>query len=337
MGKKIIQVYLALSLVTVAAAALSGSVSAQTTLLREKAYGAAGLDRMRIQLEFLTDSICGGRATGTAGSSETIFWLNRRFRKIGLLPMLESGYVQGFDTQVGPRGHNVIGMMGGGREGNDSYVVVMAHFDGLGKLEGKLYPGADSNASGVVCMLSAAEMLKKMKGFKTNYKRNFIFVGLDAKGMGMAGAYSLWDEIASGKLIDPVSGLAVTPEKIALVINIDQIGCSMSPLKKGWTQYMIVLGLAGNEPLKNKLTRCNLRYDVGIDLAFDYYGSRDFTELFLRKVSDQRVFLENGVPAVLLTSGLTMNNNKPYDNVESLNLRVLHRRTMLLFHWLENI
>lgn len=292
---------------------------------------------MRLQIEFLTDTICGGRATGTRGSNETIFWLKRRFAKIGMLPMTENGYVRGFDTEREVRGHNVIGMLPGRAEGNSTYVIVTAHFDGLGTLEGKIYPGADSNASGVVCMLSAAEMLKKMQGFKTNYKRNFIFVGLDAKGMGMAGSYSLWDDIASGRLIDPVSGLAVTPEKIALVINIDQIGSSMSPLKKGWTQYMIVLGLAGNEPLKNKLTRCNLRYNVGIDLAFDYYGSKDFTDLFLHKVSDQRVFLENGVPAVLLTSGLTMNNNKPYDNVESLNLRVLHRRTMLLFHWLENI
>lgn len=336
MEKKIIQARLALSLVATLVL-FGGSVSAQTTLLREKAYGSAGIDRMRIQLEFLTDTICGGRATGTAGSSETVFWLRRRFRKIGLLPMMENGFVQGFETEAGPRGHNVIGMMPGGREGNDSYVIVMAPFDGLGKLNGKFYPGADSNASGVVCMLSSAEMLKKMKSFKTNYKRNFIFVGLDAKRMGMAGSRSLWDAIEAGLLVDPLSGETVTKEKIALVINIDQIGSSMSPLKKGYSQYMIVLGLKPDEPLRNKLTRCNLRYNVGLDLAFDYYGSRDFTDLFLNKVSDQKVFLEHGVPAVLLTSGLTMNNNKTYDNIESLNVRVLHRRTMLLFHWLENI
>lgn len=335
MVKKIIQVYLALSLT----AALIGGTEgkAQITLLREKAYGAAGTDRMRIQLEFLTDSICGGRATGSKGACETAFWLKRRMVKIGMMPMMEEGYVHGFDTEIGARGHNVIGMLPGGKEGNDSYVIVTAHYDGLGKLDGKMYPGADSNASGVVCMLSAAEMLKKMKSFKTNYKRNYIFVGLDAKGMGMAGAYSLWDMIEQGMLTDPLTGRAVTPEKIALVINIDQIGSTMSPLKKGYVQYLIVLGLESNDPMRAKLTKCNLRYNIGIDLGFSYYGSKDFTELFLHKVSEQKVFLEHGVPAVLLTSGLTMNNNKTYDNIESLNMRVLHRRTMLLFHWLENI
>ena len=32
-----------------------------------------------------------------------------------------------------------------------------------------------------------------------------------------------------------------------------------------------------------------------------------------------------------------MNNNKPYDTVETLDMNVLKRRVWLIFHWLERM
>ena len=74
-------------------------------------------------------------------------------------------------------------------------------------------------------------------------------------------------------------------------------------------------------------------YDIGLDLGFTYYGSANFTKLFYR-LSDQKVFVDNRIPSILFTSGITMNNNKPRDKASTLNMEVLHKRIYLIYHWL---
>jgi hypothetical protein len=81
---------------------------------------------------------------------------------------------------------------------------------------------------------------------------------------------------------------------------------------------------------------CNDSYDIGLDLGFTYYGSENFTKLFYR-LSDQNVFAENRIPAVMFTSGITLNNNKPRDTVSTLNMEVLQKRIYLIYHWIEKM
>lgn len=287
------------------------------------------------QIEFLSDSLCGGRATGTAGSTESAFWLIRRFRQIGLVPM-DGHWATHFYE---PFGRNVIGFLtGASKRHNDSYIIVMAHYDGIGTLNGTLYPGADSNASGVVAMLGIAEMFSTMRRIGRAYGSNIIFAALDAKASSMKGAKALWKTIEDGKMTDPESGATVTPDKIKMVVNIDQIGGTMSRLKSGRKDFIIMLGREAAGPENaGLLSTCNLKYGTGLELGYDYFGSKDFTNIFYRRVSDQRVFLEHGIPSVLFTSGITMNNNKPYDTADSLDMSILKRRIWLMFHWLERI
>ena len=96
----------------------------------------------------------------------------------------------------------------------------------------------------------------------------------------------------------------------------------------------------GNDSLpKDKrmnLEVCNMMHDINLDLCFSYYGSKAFTEVFYR-LSDQRVFVDNRIPAVFFTSGITMNTNKTRDTAENLNFEVLHKRIRLIYHWLESM
>ena len=55
------------------------------------------------------------------------------------------------------------------------------------------------------------------------------------------------------------------------------------------------------------------------------------------RLSDQRVFIDNGIPAVMFTSGITMNNNKTRDKATSLNYPILKKRIYLIYHWLEKM
>lgn len=336
MSKKIfisILVFLAQACVlSVCAAAQNPWITGDTT-----AHNLVWSEKLYRQVSFLSDTLCGGRATGTAGNNEAAFWIVRNFRKAGL-KAFNGSYAQHLVTEDGTVGHNIVGMLQGSRKKPcDSYIIIGAHYDHLGVLGGKMYPGADSNASGTAALVTLAGMFSTMKTLGKVYSQNIIFVAFDAHGMSLAGSYSLWEMISSGALKDPVTGEAVTEDKISLMVNIDQIGSSLSPLASGRPDYMIMLG---NEKLekedRSKITHCNLFYGTDLEISHTYYGSKDFTRVFY-SLSDQRVFIENGVPAVLFTSGITLNNNKTYDTAETLDYDTFRKRIILIFHWIEKL
>lgn len=294
-------------------------------------------EKLERQIGFLTDSLCQGRGIGTKGGIETSAWVAREFNKTGLMKM-NGTWFKSFITDKGAIGHNVVGMLPGGTQNCSSYVIVGAHFDHLGTLDGKHYPGADANASGTAALTNIAEMLSVMKySVGKRYASNIIFIGFDGKEADMAGSKAIWKMISDGELTDPVTGKVISPKQISLMVNIDQIGASISPLRPDRPDYIIMLGNHRIKPSKrDQLYMCNRLYITHLDLGFDYYGSENFTKIFYR-LSDQRVFIDNGIPSVLFTSGITMKTNKTYDNAASLDYPVLRKRIMLMFHWIEKM
>jgi len=287
-------------------------------------------------LEFLSGDLCEGRATGSRGSVEAAAWIARRFSSAGLKAIGDS-YFHSFEAANGKPARNVIGFFPGSlKSGRQRYVIVAANYDGYGMLGGKTYPGADSNCSGVVSMLEIAGTFARMQKMTRTYNKSILFVALDAKRLSMGGAKALWSMIDAGELKDPQTGETITKEKIALMVNLDQLGSSLSPLSSGRKDYMIAL-CGSNPGFFNMLSDCNIRYGTCLELAPDYYGSKDFTRMFYRNVSDQKPFLDNGIPAVMFTSGITMNNNKPSDKTSTLNIPVLKKRIFLIFEWLEKV
>ena len=140
-----------------------------------------------------------------------------------------------------------------------------------------------------------------------------------------------------GELKDPQTGKVITKDRIHLMVNIDQIGSTLSPLKSGRKDYIIMLGTESLKPVKrDMLSICNRMYGIDLDIDLTYYGSPDFTKMFYR-LSDQRIFIDNGIPAVLFTSGITMNNNKTWDLPDTIDIDVFKKRIFLMYHWLEKM
>lgn len=289
-------------------------------------------DKLVSQLTFLTDSICAGRATASPGAAEAAFWISRQYRMMRLEP-LGAGYSHSFRT--GDRyGHNIVGMVPASVP-SDDYIIIMAHYDHLGVLGGRFYPGADSNASGVVAMLSLAHIQASLSALGRASTANIIYVAVDAKQRSMAGSEALYDELAGGLMRNPRSGALITPQKIQLVVNLDIIGSSLAPVTKGREDFLIMLG--GDDRLRRSLADANYRAGTFMGLSYDYYGSKGYTDMFLNRVSDQRVFIEHGVNSVMFTSGITMRTNKTDDNVSSLNIPVFRKRILLIQSWLEQV
>ncbi len=327
-------------------------------------------ESLRREVEFLSAPSFGGRASGTRGATEAAFWISRHYASIGLMPFDGSwsrsfrlpaeggtGGTDGTGGTGGMRGtggtdggsalknddegcrgavgRNIIGFLPGkNTSGKDKYVIIAAHYDSHGVIDGNLYPGADSNASGVVAMLNLAVMFGKMKELGRDYGKNLIFVATDAKERNSAGAEALMAEIRSGSLRNPSSGEAITMDKIYATVVLDIIGSTLEPIHKGRNDFLIML--SGGQ-FTFDLTRANEGPGLGLDIATNYYGSQSFTEMFHRRFGDQKVFTQNGLTCAVFTSGITMLTNKTSDTAGTLDYEILRKRIFLIFHWLEKI
>lgn len=309
-------------------------------------------ESLRREVEFLSAPSFGGRASGTRGATEAAFWISRHYASIGLMPF-DGSWSRSFRLPAeggtdggsalknddegcrGAVGRNIIGFLPGkNTSGKDKYVIIAAHYDSHGVIDGNLYPGADSNASGVVAMLNLAVMFGKMKELGRDYGKNLIFVATDAKERNSAGAEALMAEIRSGSLRNPSSGEAITMDKIYATVVLDIIGSTLEPIHKGRNDFLIML--SGGQ-FTFDLTRANEGPGLGLDIATNYYGSQSFTEMFHRRFGDQKVFTQNGLTCAVFTSGITMLTNKTSDTAGTLDYEILRKRIFLIFHWLEKI
>ena len=276
----------------------------------------------------VVDHLCaeslGGRATGSRGAAAAAAWIDDQFDNAGL-EYRGGAYLQGFKVG-GSLARNVIGVIPGK---TSKVVIVMAHFDNLGNLGGSFFPGADSNASGVAALFQLVKMFAYMKECHKTYDASLVFVALDGKEKDQAGAADLWARIRDGRL-------GFSPSDISLVVNLDQLGSTMSPITKGNPDYLIMLSEEATGR-RSMLSNAEKSQHIGLELGYDYYGSKDFTKLFYRNISDQRVFLENGIPSVMFTSGITMLNNKPGDTPDTLDYPVLMKRIRLIFYYLDKV
>ena len=257
---------------------------------------------IREDLEHLADPLLEGRGLASRGGTEASFYLTRRLQQCGY----DVRY-QCFPTSRGV-GRNVYAVCKGDPR-SDKYTLVCAHYDGIGTIDGTVYPGADANASGVALLLYLA-------GELSGSGRNFIFAALDAYSEKLAGA-------------EAFAGLSF---KLGMVVNIDTIGSTLAPPNKYRPDFLIALG---GKSYEKQLEVANA--GPGLRLYYDYYRSKGFTEYFYTKISDQAPFLRKGIPAVMFTSGITMKTNKADDTASTLDYEVLERRAALILNWLKSI
>lgn len=271
------------------------------------AYAGDSLsDRLRRDVAFLSDTTHRGREFGYPGEQGAIFYVTKSFREAGLW----TG-VQAFRAN-GRTGHNVIGLTPGFYS---RYILVSAYIDGIGEIDGNIYPGADSNASGVAALIDLASTLSSASFDRST---GIIFVAFDGHGADMSGSRSFMERYRR-------------EYNIVLAVNIDIIGSTLAPVRNNRPDYLIALG--GNA-YDFSLTRANS--GIGLHLSYDYYGSRNFTDLFYKSLGDQKWFVEKKIPAVMFTSGITDNTNKLTDTPQTLDYEIMAKRVLLIGKWLRS-
>lgn len=272
-------------------------------------------------LTYISDDLAQGRATGTWGNLMVAAYIKDKFERYGLYPYNDGHYYDPFIIKEKQRGVNIVGMVPSIIPSN-KYVIVSAHFDHLGTLNGSVYNGADDNASGVTALLNLAEIFGTMRKAQMGPDKNIIFVAFDAKELDMSGSAHF------------VKDLKIDKRNIICNITIDQLGSILEPVHEKDTNYVIILGtntLRGYE--KGKIDMCNKFYNLNLDIDYTFYGSKQFTELYYQ-LSDQFSFNKARIPSLLFTSGFHKHSYKTTDDSDIISYPTLKKRTLLLFYLL---
>lgn len=294
------------------------------------AESALSADSLRSAVAYLAGPSCNGRRAGTEGALEAARYLGEAFRRRGLKALGED-FLLPFPLEGGATGHNVAAALPGR---STKWIVVGACLDHLGELGGTLYPGADMNASGVAGLIGLADLFASLRDRGERFEKGLILVGFDGKEQNLAGS-TYWVKCLSCGLIQaPGTGSPIHPGDIALMINLDQIGSTLVPGDSGRKDYLIALTGSTSSPRLKTLAAINERENLNLEILPDYYGSADFTRLFYSRISDQRPFLEKGIPAIMFTSGITEHSKKPSDREGTLSYPMLRRRLLLIYYYL---
>lgn len=165
-------------------------------------------------IETLSADDMAGRLVGTVGGKKAQDYIIGRYREIGL-DEWRGDYRHQFsmrhrDGRDIDDATNLIGVIEG-TAADGRYIVITAHYDHLGEHEGKIYNGADDNASGVAGLLAAATWFKE-----NPLPVGLIFAALDAEEGGLRGARAMVAQMDSLELLDSV----------VMNINMDMISIS---------------------------------------------------------------------------------------------------------------
>ncbi|HZX25985.1 MAG TPA: M20/M25/M40 family metallo-hydrolase [Telluria sp.] len=242
--------------------------------------GAAGLaaaqtvDRAQLlaDVRTLAAPAFEGRRAGSAGSLRAQDYLVARLREAGVVPF-GADYRQRF--RLGPRlqAANLIGFIPG-TGASERVLVVSAHYDHLGIWHGKLYPGADDNASGVAGVLQVAAWLRAHPPAHTVW-----IVLFDAEEAGLKGAMEFFEH------------LPVPRERIGIDLNLDMIGRSAE-------RELYAVGTWRRRALKRFVEEGAAGASIKVLAGHDWpdTGEDDWT---LR--SDAGVFHDEGLPYLSLS------------------------------------
>ena len=232
------------------------------------------------------------------GGEKAADFVIERFRNSGSIRLFGGDYTQVIPGQEpGSRiGRNVgAGLRGADAALRDEWIIVAAHFDHLGIRGGKLYPGADDNASGVAMMLEVARCVTKAP---RPPKRSIMFIGFDLEEAGLYGSRYF------------VAHSPIPLERIALFVTADMIGRSLAGV---CGDHVFVIGTE-HAPGSGRGSR---RPGGGRPLSVDLIGA----DIMVLNRSDYGPFRNRSIPFLFFTTGENPRYHTPQDTPETLDHR----------------
>ena len=231
-----------------------------------------------------------GREVATEGAERARRYLLAALSDAGVEPM-GSSYEVDFRLPDGRTGVNLVGRVAGSDGIAPPVIVLTAHYDHEGIIDGDVYNGADDNASGVATVLEIARALGEQP------TRHPVVVALfDAEETGLLGARAF---VASPPL--PLSDMALN-------VNLDMVSRANGLLWAAGAFHTPAL----RQPLEAAASTAPLELRLGHDSPGAPEGA-DWTSQ-----SDQGAFHARGIPFVYFGVDDHPDYHRPTDDVERI-------------------
>lgn len=220
--------------------------------------------------------------------------------------------------------NNVLGIVAGRDANRRDIVVVGAHLDHDGiDAEGRIYNGADDNASGTAAVLAAAAAFARAAATGERPARSVLFAFWNGEEKGSLGA----------------EAFITAPERNRTVVanlNLDMVGRHEDANPNDWR----FAGFPKVEAAASANTLHVLGYSYTPDFAADVRDANravglELLERYdegaqrLLQRSDNWPFLSRGIPALFLTTGLHPDYHTPEDDTARIDFAKLTRVTRL--------
>jgi len=215
-------------------------------------------------------------------------------------------------------GKNVLGFIEGtDPELKNEIIVITAHYDHIGIIDGLIHNGADDNATGTAAILEIAAAFQRAKKSGHNFKRSILIFPNSAEEKGLLGSYYY------------VENPEFPLENTITCLNVDMIG-RMDELHPKDSNYVYLIGSDKlSTDLHNISEKSNKKY-INMDLDYTFNDPDDPNRFYYR--SDHYNFAKTGIPSIFYFSGVHEDYHKHTDTMEKLVYEKIEKTARLIFY-----
>jgi Zn-dependent M28 family amino/carboxypeptidase len=245
-------------------------------------------------IKYLASPELEGRKPLSEGSLKAQTLIKERFASLGMSTQYPD-YTQYFDFHNQREGKlyenaaNIVGFIPGSN--TEKLIVIMAHYDHLGRQGEKLFLGADDNASGTAAVMAIAAYFSENRP-----SHSMMFVALDAEEMGHQGAKAL------------VADFPFALERVVLNINMDMIS-------RNEDNEIYAVGTYHSPFLKPLISKVSAGRSPKLLFGHDDpdTGRSDWT-----RASDHAQFHDKGIPFIYFGVEDHEDYHRPTDTFENI-------------------
>ena len=265
-----------------------------------------------------------GRDTGSEGQKKAGKYLISQYQKNGIpfpkgatdyYQAVPAAYLNAKYNENLPDSENIWAFIEGS-EKPEEIVVVSAHYDHIGIIDGEIYNGADDDGSGTVALLEIAKAFQEAKKAGQGPKRSILFLHVTGEEHGLHGS-----RFYSENPLFPIKNTVAD-------VNIDMIG-RRDELHKNSNNYIYLIGSDYLSTDLYHLCESQNKKFIQLDLDYKFNDRKDENRFYYR--SDHYNFAKNGIPVVFLFNGVHADYHQKTDEVDKIEFDALTKRTQLAF------
>ena len=215
-------------------------------------------------------------------------------------------------------GKNILGFIeGSDPELKHEIIVITAHYDHIGIIDGLIHNGADDNATGTAALMEIAAAFQFAKKSGANFKRSILFFPNSAEEKGLLGSYYY------------VENPEFPLENTIACLNVDMIG-RMDEFHPNDSNYVYLIGSDKlSTDLHNISNNANRKY-TNMDTDYTFNDPDDPNRFYYR--SDHYNFAKKGIPSIFYFSGVHADYHKHTDTMDKLVYEKVEKTAKLIFY-----